>query len=301
MKKMKNANLTGIITLLIVPCSTEATTLYQDAVLADNPLLYWSFDEAGDSDPASSLVNGSSFNTLTAQGNASRVASTVTTGGVNLGRAASFDGSNGSMFSAADLFGDPTPGFNTSPGQDFIATQLWAVEFWFRGGAANQYFSEAADGAGGTNNPGLIYNYSGNGIVELFGGGGRTGTSGANGTNGEWHHLVAAFYGNSGGFSDNLRELYIDGLLTQSTTDAFSSGHGLAGIAIGNSLGGVDPMTGEIDEYAIYEIGNLPNLAARRDHVANIAMHYSLAVPEPSVGLLTGLSMCALLFCRRRR
>ncbi|YCM46858.1 LamG-like jellyroll fold domain-containing protein (plasmid) [Verrucomicrobiaceae bacterium 227] len=300
MKKSLNNRLVRFLVLLSATSSAQAATTYQEAVLADNPLLYWSFDEVGDTDPALSLVNGSSFNTLIAQGNASRVGSTTTARGAGLGRAASIDGTAGSMFAAVDLFGDPTPGSNTSPGQDFIATQLWAVEFWFRADGSNQYFSEGADGSGSSNNPGLIYNFGGNGIVELFGGGGRTGDSGATVAVGEWHHLVAAFYGNSNGFSDNLREIYLDGVLTQSTTDAFSSGHGLAGFAIGNSLGGVDPMNGEIDEYAIYELGNLPDLAARREHVAGIATHFSL-IPEPSTGLLAGLATCAFLFRRSRR
>ena len=290
---------TCIFGVLVAGLSTQAQTVYQSGVLADGPLLYWTFDEVGDTDPASSLVNNMPENMLTAQGGASRTASTMTAGGASLGRAASFDGTPNTLFSAPDLFGDPTPGVNnSSPGFDYIATQLWAVEFWFNvSDVQNQYFSEAFDGAGGSNNPGLIYNFNPS-QVELFGVGGRTGASGV--TADTWHHVVAAFYGNSGGFADNLREIYIDGVLTQSTGDTFSAAHGLRNIAIGNAAHGGLPVTGAIDEYAIYELGNLPDLAARQAHVADIASHHAL-VPEPSSALLFGVAAASLAAVARRR
>ncbi len=272
---IKKVRLLLALGALVVSAPSFGATAYQQAVLNDNPLLYWTFDEAGDTDPAASLVNDSAENTLNAVGSASRGPSTTTLGGASLGRAALINGTQGSMFAAPDLFGDPTPGGNnSSPGFDFIATQLWAVEFWFNvSDQANQYFSEAFDGAGGSNNPGLIYNFNAT-QVEMFTGP-RTGVAGV--TADEWHHVVFAFYGNSGGFADNLREIYVDGVLTQDTTSAFSAGHGLRNIAIGNAANGTVPINGMIDEYAIYELGNLPDLAARRAHVADIAAHYSLA------------------------
>src|SRR5688572_33330179 len=65
---------------------------YSNVILSGNPLLYWNFNEAGDADPAIDLVGSEAGDNLTAQGNATRVASTTTTGGASLGRAASFDG-----------------------------------------------------------------------------------------------------------------------------------------------------------------------------------------------------------------
>lgn len=297
MKTNTSTVLISASALALSMISSHAATVYQDAVLAHNPLLYWTFDEAGDTDVASSLVNNTVDNQLSPQGGASRTASTTTTGGVSLGRAASFDGVANTMFSASDLFGDPTPGGNNdSPGFDFITSQLWAVEFWFNvADAPSQYFSETFDGGGNSNNPSLIYNFN-SGQLELFGEGGRTGPTGI--TAGTWHHAVAAFYGNNNSFADNLREFYVDGVLFQSTSDAFSSGHGLRNIAIGNATNGSNPVTGAIDEYAIYELGGLSDLAARQAHVAEIAGHYNL-VPEPSAGLLVGLGL--LGFLRRRR
>jgi hypothetical protein len=278
--------------------ASASATPYNDAVLADNPLLYWTFDEAGDTDGAKSSVNDTADNELTPQGAASRAASTSTAGGVSLGRAALFTGTAGDMYSAPDLFGDPTPGLNnSSPGFDFIASQLWAIEFWFNASSArpNQYFSEAYDGAGGHNNPGLIYNFNA-GQVEMFTGG-RTGVVVSPDV---WHHVVFAFYGNSGGFMDNLREIYIDGALAVSdTTSTFSAGGGLQTIALGNAVNGTVPVDGMMDEYAIYEIGNLPDLAARQAHVANIAAHYS--VPEPSAAVLVMLATAGVFGIRRRR
>ncbi len=272
---------------------------YKDAVLADNPLLYWSFDE--NSGNAQSLVNPSAANELVPQGSAGRVQSHITPGGIDLGRAASFNGTDGTRFFAADLFG---PG--GGPGVGFIGTQLWAVEFWFKTDSAGaQYLSEST-GVGGNNDPGIIYGFNAGGPdqLELFKGD-RFGPTGV--SQDEWHHAVIAFYGNSGGFADNLREIYLDGVLVATDTiTGFSTGHSLGAYAIGATsvAGGVNPFSGMIDEWAIYELGNLPDLDARRAHVADIAAHFNLrevnVVPEPASATLALLGGLALLRRRRR-
>lgn len=279
MKQMTRKLIMALLTATAALTANAAVTPYQQAVLDDSPLLYWTFDEA--SGGAHSLVNDTPDNVLTPMGTATRGASTTTSGGASLGSAAQFNGTTGDMFRAADLFGDPTPGVNNnSPGQDFIATQIWAVEFWFNAtNQPSQYFSETFDGGGNSNNPGLIYNFN-PGQVEMFSAGQRFGPTGI--APDQWHHVVFAFYGNNSGFGDNLREIYVDGVLTQDTTTAFSSGHGLQQITIGNAGNGTVPVNGMIDEYAIYELGNLPDLAARRAHVADIVDHRNVSsVVEP--------------------
>lgn len=283
---MMKTKLPKLLVLLAASCTAHATTVYQQAVLAKNPLLYWTFDEAGDTDDARSMVNDTADNTLSTRfGSATRTASTTTTGGVSLGRAASFDGTANSNFHASDLFG---------ASMGFIPTQLWAVEFWFKVDDSAQYFAES-----GTADPSLIYNFGNPNTLEMLSPSGRTGLSGATATPNEWHHVVMAFYGNSLGFNDNLREFYIDGVLTQSTTDTYSSGFSLQEFTIGSAVDGTWATTGQIDEFALYELGGLADLDARKAHVAGIASHYSL-VPEPSSTALLGLGALALILRRRK-
>lgn len=156
------------------------------------------------------------------------------------------------------------------------------------------------------NNPSYLYGYIGadpKSSLEVYSGpsgGTRLGTE--NTGAGTWHHVVFAFYGNKGGFADNLRELYLDGALKLSdTTSNFSTGHGLKDFAIGSTLGGLGPFLGQIDEWAIYELGGLPDLAARQARVQSIAGHYAVAIPEPGSALLLGLGAVALVAVGRRK
>ena len=145
----------------------SSVSSYRDAVLADQPFLYWPFDESGDTDNAKSLVDDVPQNELVARGGATRVASTLTAGGVSLGRAASFDASAGTRFDAADL----------SPEAPL---SMYAIEFWFRvDGTPNRYFSETFSESGSANRPGMIYNYN-PGELEIFAGG-RTGVPASTG------------------------------------------------------------------------------------------------------------------------
>lgn len=83
---MMKTKLPKLLALLAASCSAHAATTYQQAVLDKNPLLYWTFDEAGDTDDARSMVNDTPDNTLSTRfGSATRVASTHTTGGCQSG------------------------------------------------------------------------------------------------------------------------------------------------------------------------------------------------------------------------
>ncbi|MCP4623509.1 MAG: hypothetical protein GY850_08255, partial [bacterium] len=121
---------------------------YQDTILADNPLLYWSFDESDPAAAAIELVNGNSADQLIISGNASRESSGATQFGYSLGNAASF---NGGLFQTANL----------SPTEDLNGP--WAVEFWFSNETPDQpvYFADAwLETGGGGNTPGLISGYT---------------------------------------------------------------------------------------------------------------------------------------------
>ncbi len=236
------------------------STAYQQAVMASGPMLYWTFDEVGDTDDAMNLASNLPTNRLVAQGGATRVSSTTTAGGVSLGRAASFDGLPGSRFFASDLAPEGT-------------IDQFAIEFWFNPSFATpQYISETSDGSGTFNLPGVIYGYNAHSAdeFEIFAGV-RSGTpiSPATGT---WRHVVVAHYG------EGTVEIYIDGVAALVTGD-YSSVHAFGGMGIGaTSLGaGTDPYGGLVDEYAIYDLGGVGDMAAQQAHVAGIAAHFSVS------------------------
>lgn len=270
----------------ITPTTHGGSIVYEAAVLSKNPLLYWTFDESESAANAASLVNAAPENELAAQGNAGRIASNI-----GLGKAANFSG--GGNFYAADLFG---------PSVLVVPSQLWAVEFWFNPASSGpQYLSESRRVS--SNDPAMIYGYNlAGGDAPAFG---FYNSSGNRDTGplatGQWHHVVVAFYGNNSGFHDNLREIYVNGTLVVSdTTTGFSSGHSLEQFSIGSVVGGGDPFTGLIDEYAIYDIGaNYSDFNARRAAVESIAQHYHLAIPEPAS--LSLLAIGGLLALNRRR
>jgi hypothetical protein len=285
-------------TMLSVVCLTtqlSAASPYNDAVLADGPIVYWTFDEA--SGNAIEQINGVASAELAPMGTATRGASTSTFGGVALGSAAVFDGTLGGRFQATDV----VPG--NGAGAGFIASQRWAVEFWVNLGSTNptyisEMFSDCCE-----NDASMIAGFMPG--FEMFSGG-RTGNAAPVplSTN-TWHHVVAAFYGNSTGFGDNLREIYVDGVLALSdTTSNFSSGHGLNALAIGNAVApseNAQPLM--VDEYAIYELpgsaapaGALSGdtLLADQLFVEGIASHAFTAVPEPSTVALCAMGVALL-------
>jgi hypothetical protein len=277
--------------LVLLGCSSPLLALspYNAAVLADNPLVYWTFDES--SGNAIEQVSGIASAEMVPMGGATRGPSATTLTGVSLGSAAVMDGNVGSRFQASDIM----PG--TGPGGDFIASQRWAVEFWVNlGGSGQAYLSETY--AAGSNNPGVIYGFQPG--LELFGGGGRTGSAAPVPLNvGQWHHVVAAFYGNSSGFGDNLREIYVDGVLSLTdTTSGFSAGHGLNTMSIGNAVTpNENPALFSIDEYAVYELPG-GDLLSDQLFVERIALH-AYVLPEPTGLMLLGLA--GLGFCLRAR
>jgi hypothetical protein len=275
--------------------SSAKASVYNDAVLADNPLFYWTFDEAsGNAIEQTGATGGAP---MVPTNGATRAASTSTTGGISLGRAASFDGINDSFLASS----------MTTAGNTFVTSQRWALEFWFRpdDGAAASYLFNAYRNPD-NNNPAVIYNFtqdSGTPNLEyLDRDGNRDGTPIADD---QWYHAVIAFYGNDGGFADNLREIYIDGVLTLSdTTSSFTTGFGLDSLEVG-SVGGANAFAGLIDEVALYELG--PHDSGRdfdgdRAFVAGIAAHFNVfSAPEPGSCVLMVCGLVGLALRRRAR
>jgi hypothetical protein len=259
-----------VMAVLVAASQSMAVTNYQLEVLRDNPLHYWTFDEV--SGAANSSTNNLAVNQLLPQGTAGRVTHSSIGSGLKLGSAANFDGSAGGRFQAANLDGAVI---------DFVPTQHWAIEFWVQAqgpnaGTRNQYLFEGV-GAGGANNPGVILDFQETDKLELFAGN-RTGQQGPSISDQNWHHVVATFYGNDGGFGiAGMQDFYIDGQLVNTATGSnFSAGFALVQLAVGNAVSPNNAnFNGRIDEVAIYDIGSQINLnpqnAANRNSPAAIA------------------------------
>ena len=251
-------------------------TPYQQAVLDLNPLLYWSFDEPGDTDNARCLADDVLENELVARGAATRAPSTTTAGGLGLGRAASFDGSEGTRFDAADLSDTSLP---------LTGIDQFALELWFKSNETSaQYLMETFTEEGMSNESSLIVGFNGHGLpdeFEIFSGD-RSGLALPDPTS--WHHAVVAHYG--GG----QLEIYVDGVSTVATGD-YNSTQAFGRFAIGHTvLAPTNGFIGLIDEFAIYDLSGFGDLAAQRAHASGIAEHHSLT-GDPAGFRITDISL----------
>lgn len=279
----------GLTVVLTVSDRALAQT-YSDFVLSDNPLFYWNFNEAGNTDPAIDLVGSDPGDNLSALGNATRVSSGSTAGGVSLGRAASFDNTAATKFFSNTL----TP--TTDP-------TGYIIEMWVRpqptsvAGRAH-YLLEAS--GGGANQPSVIFDYLGpvDNNVELYWGG-RTGPTGPALVDNVWQHLVIAYYGAAASRID----FYLNGAPAGMMTElGVAPAFGTSAIAVGNSIPGhadFDHFNGQIDELAVYDVTGL-TVSAIEAKVATIAAHYG-AIPEPGGFAMLALAAAALLTRRRRK
>jgi hypothetical protein len=250
--------------------SVAFSQTYTDIVLSGNPLLYWNFNEAGDTDPALDLVGAEAGDNLLPEGGATRVTSGSTAGSLSLGRAASFDGTQFTKFFSGAL----SPATNPD---------AWAVEMWVRptGADPGDRFDYLLESRGGGNNrPGLLFDYGFNNKVEVFGGGGRTEGAGPSLANDVWHHVVM---GNFGDANDRI-DFYLNGAAAGSVAYTFSLPFGTDQIAVGNSVPGnanFDHFAGQIDELALYDLTG-QSVSAINGKLSSLATHYA-ASSQPTI------------------
>ena len=249
--------------------SAQAATAYNAAVLASNPTYYWTFDEP-DIEEAEEQVNGDPLDVFIPGLEADpKIPSTTTAGGVSLGLCLDIFGlESGKLWDTGDLSGDPFAG-------------AWAYEIWINSEDPESYQyimgSQASNGynsdtilqypyADTDKGPKiLIYDWGGIPVVDLL-------DSVAPQTAG-WHHWVFV----SDGFSQEY-DVYQDGAflmtaLTNSPADAYLSPFPALELRAGgwNANGSLENFTGQIDEFAIYDLDGVDDLRAAGQAIAD---HY---------------------------
>jgi hypothetical protein len=159
---------------------------YAKAVLADEPLCYWTFDEPADL--AFEQVRREGRQALHPIGGATRCAHAAIGSGLALGRAADFSSGEAGCFTAREL------------GQGELHG-AWAVEFWMqslgsRAGSTNQYILNASGySSTTTNRPGVIFDFNEHGAdneLQLFSLHGKT-AGGPTIDDDRWHHVMLAY------------------------------------------------------------------------------------------------------------
>ncbi|MBX3748270.1 MAG: hypothetical protein KF833_23425 [Verrucomicrobiae bacterium] len=236
--------------------ASQGQTYYSTTVMGDGPLLYWNFDEAdGDVLQRMPIVPApvGTANDLIPAGDAGRVGHGAIGSGLNLGRAASLGGSG--AFAASGV----RAGRAVLPG-------AYGVEFWvqFAGptgaGGRNEYLVNF-----GGNSPAFIYDFTPT-EIEMYTTGGAIGGRTAGGpvvTDGAWHHVLFAYYGDgTDGVADRV-DAYLDGEAYPYIGNFISRRLSLANVVVGASSAlGVNGLNGHIDEVAVYDWSGLADEAA---------------------------------------
>ena len=215
--------------------------------------------------PAIEQINGNIEDSLAPQGSATRADHDELGTGLNLGKAAVFDGT-GARFLASNLSGQ-------------LVNGAFALELWFQSDGAhqsdppNEYLAEFT-----VNNPSVIHGFDGHELEFLYAYPGER-TDNVNISDNDWHHVVIVVYGDGAvGVADKVA-MYVDGQIETGMTHGInrctinlSSGLAVGGIVAGSS----NSFDGMMDEFAIYDLGTLPDEAAVNAKAAELAAHYSL-------------------------
>jgi len=264
-EKMKTTKMrlkhTILLLVLSAGSSQAANTIYRNAVLADNPVAYWEFDETSGSTAIDSSGNGRH---ATYTGSLTLNSSTVT----NLG-------------SSVDLTG----GHINVPTVGGAYANL-SIEFWVNAaslGGITAIF--ATDGYGDTQghinlNPDVVQSaappsnpadlYASSATIDLN----------------TWYYVVVTKDGAGG---PDAHKIYVNGI--EAASGSLVAGvHNMDNSQIG-AWTGTRNLDGRVDEVAVYDKVLSP---------AQISAHYAAAVPEPSSTALLGLAGLALVMRRRK-
>ncbi len=278
---------TRMVTNHIAAAQSSTGSSYSSVVLADQPFLYWTFDEAdGNALQKAPIAAGAtpdnSRNDLVPQVNATRISHQAAGSGLQLGNAVDLDGNSSfQIVGGLDVGGAVLP----SP---------WAVELWFQFQAdqANRYLLNMGRG-GYYNSPAVIYGYFGP-LLEVFGNG-RSSTNGVAVTDRNWHHLMVVNYNTAPGSTDpgtniNRIDFILDNVQFKNVGGGFNQpvdfGDWLMfGAATAANAGG---MIGRLDELAIYSLNSLATQTeVEAKALSMAAAHYAAAFGSTTVGTIT--------------
>lgn len=275
------AKMDAMVASHMASATATSGTSYSDVVLADQPFLYWNFDEADGNarqlaPVAAPTAPDNSRNELVPTVNAVRASHTSLGSDLKLGNAVSLDGLSS---------------FVIENGLDTGVSALkgpWALEMWVQLTAdqANRYLINL--GSGGGNSPAVIYGYFGP-RLEVFGNG-RSTTNGIPLTDRKWHHLLVVNYNTAPGTGTpgevvNRVDFFIDNVQYKNVGGGFNQPVDFTGWLI---FGGDTPtnpgsMIGCLDELAIYNLDGLGSVDAVESKAATLASsHYAAAFGSTS-------------------
>ncbi|WP_256793606.1 PKD domain-containing protein [Terrabacter sp. Ter38] len=225
--------------LLLSPVSNQVAVsntigAYGDAVIADDPVDYWRFGEAGGN---LALDGGSAGLDQSTKAGVTWGAS----GAVSGNTAARFDGTSTGQAGTSTLISGP----------DSFATEAWINTTTASGGKILG-FGNSNQGGSGSYDRHVYMTSAGKLVFGIYDGGTRTITTADSFNDGQWHHIVASMG------SEGMR-LYVDGLL-QGKQPSVTAGQPYQGYWLvgGDSLGGWPDQpssnffAGAIDEVAVY-------------------------------------------------
>ncbi|MCH7224799.1 LamG-like jellyroll fold domain-containing protein [Haloferula sp. A504] len=248
----------AVLTALILatgPWASAGTTAYRDVILADNPIVYYEFDETSGTTAANSATTGTTYT-----GTISTTGGAVTINQFSFAQGGTaYDFGGGAVLSANALQNSLT---------------AWTVEAWvnydsakttasnFLGNDQGGWNDDVLIGIGpedgargiGPGNVGIIHQDNANTTRDFVG---------AALSAGEWHHVVITGENGTGAGTSTLT-LYINGVqVAQNSTIAGNvtfngdGGIGTPNLTVGaagpDAYGGRRPYDGLLDEVAIYD------------------------------------------------